>query len=45
MSEQEPAGAIVVALAVHGVVLVAAGTEPDDGPPGPDELDRDGDRR
>ena len=39
--------AVVVTLAVLGAILIGAGqpTEAADGPPGPDELDRDGDRR
>ena len=39
--------AVVVTLAVLGAILVGVGqpTETADGPPGPDELERDGDRR
>ena len=40
--------AVVVTLAVLGAILIGAGTDPTeaaDGPPGPDELDREGDRR
>ena len=39
--------AVVVTLAVLGAILIIAGTDPTeaaDGPPGPDELDREGDR-